>query len=79
MKNSFLNYYNYLFLIAIIICCPFICLYNDTNLLNKKESFTPYIREMYRPYLRQVRIIKDNFYNKNKQNIYNFLRKFSIM
>jgi hypothetical protein len=30
------------------------------------ENFTPKMREMYRPYVRDARIISEGFYEKNK-------------
>lgn len=49
--------------------------YNDNN----TESFTPKMREMYRPYVRDARIISEGFYEKNKSDISNLFRKFGIM
>jgi hypothetical protein len=74
MKKSFLNY---IFFISIILFCLYIVtnVHNDIN----TEPFTPYIREMYRPYLRHVRIIKENIYQKGKLNIYNIFRKLGVM
>jgi hypothetical protein len=44
-----------------------------------KESFTPRIREMYRPYVRHSRIFTNNMYNNHKNNITNFLRKIGFI
>ena len=46
---------------------------------NFKESFTPRIREMYRPYVRDTRIFTNNMYNQHKNNINNFLRKIGFL
>lgn len=43
------------------------------------ENFTPKIREMYRPYVRNARIIKDGFYNNSYSSISNLFRKFGII
>jgi hypothetical protein len=47
--------------------------------LSLKESFTPRIREMYRPYVRHSRIFTNNMYNNHKNNINNFLRKIGFI
>jgi hypothetical protein len=66
------------FMLLLII---FISLYQ--NYLNvhyqNSEGFTPRIREMYRPYIRQTRILSEGLYNKNKDNINNILRKFGLI
>jgi hypothetical protein len=49
------------------------------NSLDYVESFTPKIKEMYRPYVRNARIISEGFYNKTNSNISNLFRKFGIM
>ena len=54
-------------------------IYNYYNNDNNTENFTPKMREMYRPYLRDARIISEGFYEKNKSNISNLFRKFGIM
>ncbi len=43
--------------------------YNIDCKCNKKENFTPRIREMYRPYLRHARITSEGFYGNSKNNI----------
>jgi hypothetical protein len=63
-------FYSYLSLLIIIIF-----VYSFYNSLSLKESFTPRIREMFRPYLRDTRIYTNNIYNKHKNNITNFLKK----
>jgi hypothetical protein len=52
------------------------------NSLHTVESFTPTIKERYRQYIRDTRIISEEFYNKsssNISNISNIFRKFGIM
>ena len=43
---------------------------------NIKEDFTPKIRNMYRPYIRNVRIISEGFYNHNNNKINNLFIRF---
>jgi len=48
--------------------------------MNKnKEEFTTGIREMYRPYIRNVRLFYDNYYNKLKTNVQIIFRKFGVI
>ena len=69
MKNLIYN----CFLFLIIVIFAYI------NSLHTVESFTPKIKEMYRPYVRNARIIGEGFYNKYNSNISNLFRKFGIM
>ena len=74
MKYSFSN----IFIFSLFIIFFLFFSKNIRSDINT-EPFTPYIREMYRPYLRHVRIIKENIYENGKLNIYNIFRKFGIM
>jgi hypothetical protein len=49
--------------------------YNNSN---KKENFTPKVREMYRPYLRHARIVSEGFYGRNQNNVNSIFRKFGL-
>ena len=49
------------------------------NSLQDVENFTPKLREMYRPYVRNARIFGEGIYDKQKNNISNLFRKFGIM
>lgn len=69
MKNLIYN----CFLFSIIVIFAYI------NSIHTVESFTPKIKEMYRPYVRNARIIGEGFYNKTNSNISNLFRKFGIM
>mgnify|MGYP003337372141 CR=1 FL=1 len=45
-----------------------------------KEGFvTKKIKEMYRPFVRNVRINYNNIYNKLQSTIYNFFKKLKIL
>ena len=61
------------FLFLIVITFAYI------NSLHNVENFTPKINEMYRPYVRNARIIGEGFYNNSSSNISNLFRKFGIM
>jgi hypothetical protein len=69
MKNLIYN----CFLFLIIFIFAYI------NSLHTVESFSPKINEIYRPYVRNARIIGEGFYNRSSSNISNLFRKFGIM
>jgi hypothetical protein len=69
MKNLL---YNCLLVLIVFI-------FSYINTLHTVESFTPKIKEMYRPYVRNARIIGEGFYNNSTSNISNLFRKFGIM
>lgn len=43
------------------------------------EPFTPRIRELYRPYTRNARLLSEGLYNKHTSTLSNLFRKFGIM
>jgi hypothetical protein len=57
----------------------FVLYYIYNHYYNSTENFTPVIRELYRPYVRDARIISEGFYEKNKSDISNLFRKFGIL
>jgi hypothetical protein len=67
MKNIWL----YIFLIIIIAW--------GVNYNNTYENFTPYMRKIYRPHIRNVRLLSENIYTKYKNNVIVFLRKYNIL
>jgi hypothetical protein len=69
MKNLIYN----CFLLLIVLIFAYI------NSLHTVESFSPKINEIYRPYVRNARIIGEGFYNRSSSNISNLFRKFGIM
>jgi hypothetical protein len=50
-----------------------------TSINENKESFTSGFREMYRPYIRNVRLIGGNYYTKVKNNTQLIFRKFGLI
>jgi len=52
--------------------------YNIECKCNKKENFTPKMREMYRPYVRHARIVSEGFYGNNKNHINRLFRKLGL-
>jgi hypothetical protein len=69
-----MKYFIYIFLLILIII-----IFAYRNSLNNIEQFTPKIREMYRPILRNTRIMGEGFYNKSSSQISNLFRKFGII
>ena len=64
--------YNCFFFIIVLI-------FAYINSMHISETFTPNIKQFYRPYIRNTRIISENFYNKHTNNIQNLFRKFGII
>lgn len=83
MKPSISSKYFSLFMIMIIIIIITILLFHDYSnamfTLNKKEGFTNKIRETYRPYIRNLRLLLSNQYNKIKNNFATIIRKFGLI
>jgi hypothetical protein len=67
------NFIYFCFLFIIIFVFAYI------NSLHTVEEFTPKIKEMYRPYIRNARIISEGFYTKTSNDISNIFRKIGIM
>ena len=65
------------FFIIIILFFAYINTLQDVD--KEKEAFTPKIRGLYRPYLRNARIISEGLYNNHSANISNLFRKVGIM
>ena len=73
LSLSYNHVFLYLFFILIIVMCSY---YNSSNY---HEGFTPHLRKIYRPYLRNTRIYTEGFYNKTKTNITNLFKRFEII
>lgn len=69
-----MKYFLYNSILIIIIL-----LFAYYNTISSIETFTPSIKEIYRPIARNTRIIGEGFYNKTTSNITNLFRKFGIM
>lgn len=63
----------YLFFIIIVVFFAYV------NSLPYEEPFTPAIRGLYRPFIRNTRIVGEGFYNKTSSNISNLFRRFGIV
>jgi hypothetical protein len=69
-----MKYFLYYCLFIVIIL-----IFSYINSLHNVEQFTPKIRELYRPIIRNTRLIGEGFYNKTSSNISNLFRKFGVM
>jgi hypothetical protein len=69
MKNLIYNF----FLFLIVVTFAYV------NSLHSLENFTPNMRKIYRPHIRDIRIYSEGFYNKTSTDISNLFRKFGIM
>jgi len=49
------------------------------NLHKNNEGFTPYIRKIYRPHLRNTRIFVENTVSTCKIKLHNIARKIGVM
>ena len=70
-----MNYWIYNCILVLII----IAFAYNNSLNDSKESFTPKVREMYRPLVRNARLGAEGFYNKHSSNMSNLFRKFGLM
>jgi hypothetical protein len=69
-----MNYFiYYIFLILIILFFSYV------NSQHNIENFTPAIRKIYHPLMRNARISTEGFYNKHKNNITNLFRRFGLV
>jgi hypothetical protein len=71
----------YLFFILIVFIFAYINSIHipDENHDEKKEGFTPAIRKIYRPHLRNLRIGTEGLYNKSRLYATNLFRKLGIL
>jgi hypothetical protein len=69
-----MKYFLYNSILVIIIL-----LFSYYNTVSSIEPFTPSIKSIYRPIVRNTRIIGEGFYNKTKSSATNLFRKFGIM
>jgi len=81
MNKIVMNYFNtkIKIIIAVVLIIT-IVLFLLIKIMNKnKEEFTTGIREMYRPYIRNIRLIYDDYYKKLKSSIQLFFRKIGLI
>lgn len=73
-----MKYLIYILLFIIFLCaCSNSIYYSNEHYSN--EGFTPKIRQIYKPYVRNARIFMENFYDNYKKSITNYLKKYKIM
>ena len=64
-----------IFVVILIYVCINILYYLE----DRTEAFTPAIRELYRPYVRNMRILSEGFYNTSTSDISNLFRRYGIL
>jgi NADH:ubiquinone oxidoreductase subunit 6 (subunit J) len=52
---------------------------NSNNNSNNQENFTPYIRQLYRPYIRNARVNVEGFVEQHSSYLHNLLRKTGML
>ena len=52
---------------------------NNNNNNNNQENFTPYIRQLYRPYIRNARVNVEGFVEQHSSYLHNLLRKTGML
>jgi hypothetical protein len=73
MKYNKILCYTSFILIGLIIVIFYLKGCNDT------ENFTPTIKRLYRPHIRNIRTVTESFYNKNNLRLNNLLTKFGVI
>ena len=68
-----IQYYNYIFFIFII---AFSVIGSISN--NQQEGFTPYLRSLYKPHLRNARIIYENYSTNLKKSLNKYAKNFGL-
>jgi len=70
-----------LFIFVLVVSLIFILSLNLDlgNLHKNNEGFTPYIRKIYRPHLRNTRIFVENTVSTCKIKLHNIARKIGVM
>jgi len=63
-------------IIIFLIALYFIYNYVVNNYIS--ESFTPGIRKLYRPHIRNIRITSEGFYGTHKNKVQNFLKRVGL-
>jgi hypothetical protein len=71
--------YYYFFLIIILFFVIYIFFQYNYFTNNKREPFISGVREMYRPYMRDIRISGENYYNKIKDESIVKFRKIGLI
>ena len=74
-----MNYFKSNVKIIIAVVLITIVLILLVKMIKNKEGFTTGFREMYRPYIRNVRLIYDNYYTRVKNNTQLLFRKFGLI
>ena len=74
-KNQLLGGICFFILLGISVYLSILILRPKEELL---ELFTPGIRQAYRPYVRQTRILSEGFYDKSENHVLKLFRQFDL-
>lgn len=66
-------------LVLLLFSITFVCLKYKHFENNKKESFISGFRQMYRPKIRSIRLVSENYYNNIKNTTLIFFKKFGLI
>lgn len=62
-----------------ILFCMFVLFFIFSLVESSKESFTPGLRKIYRPYIRSGRIYTEKIYNNLSNRLHVILSKFGVI
>jgi hypothetical protein len=82
MKVSNNKYFSKLAIVAILaLFIIFILMFANyfLKIKNHNEGFTSGFRQMYRPHIRNARLVVENYYNKSKNNFHLILKKIGVV
>ena len=65
--------------LAIFIIFIFIFINYFLKIQKQNEGFTSGFRQMYRPHIRNARLVVENYYNISKNNLHLILKKVGFM
>lgn len=66
-------------IIIILLLIMFVSLKYKYFANNKKERFISGFRQMYRPKIRNIRLVSENYYNNIKNTTLIFFKKFGLI
>jgi len=79
MKFSNSKYLSKLATVVIFIIFIVIFMNYFLKIQKQNEGFTSGFRQMYRPHIRNTRLVVENYYNSSKNNLHLILKKVGFM
>ena len=65
----------YIYIYLVLICIILFFAYKNSQIIEIKESFHPYIRQWYRPVIRNTRLYTNKWYQNINERLNRFWRK----